>query len=106
MLGDRRDNPQLRLGLSSGEINIAYPQTVEGKVVLFVWLDSFPQVKWVTTSHDIGHLVLKLQGFHGMRYLPKRNTVMEIWLNSLAHHPPLFDLQRSLGHDPQEMIDS
>ena len=26
-------------------------------------------------------------------------------LNSLAHHPPLFTLQRSLGHEPQDMID-
>ena len=39
-------------------------------------------------------------------YKPKPHGNIEILLNSFAHHPPLYALQRSLGHEPQTEIDS
>jgi hypothetical protein len=75
---------------------------IEGKVVLSLWLDSLSNVNPILVTHEIGHWVLKLQGFQGFIYQPKKHSDIEILLNSMAHHPPLYALQRSFGHEPQE----
>jgi hypothetical protein len=103
MIGNRRENPQL--SSFAGELYTAFPTVVEKKVVLSVWLDYLTNVNSMLVTHEIGHWVLKLQGFHGMIYQPKKHCDMEILLNSLVQHPPLYALQRSLGHEPQIEID-
>lgn len=106
MVGNRREHPQL--SSFSGELNTAFPVIVKGKVVLSLWLDSLSDVTLnpILVTHEIGHWVLKLQDFRGFIYQPQKHSDVEILLNSLAHHPPLYALQRSLGHEPQLEIDS
>lgn len=104
MVGNRREHQQL--GSFRGELNTAYPHVVEGKVVLALWLDSFSSVNPIVVTHEIGHWILKLQGFRAFMYQPQPHGNIEILLNSFAHHPPLYALQRSLGHEPQFEIDS
>jgi len=104
MVGDRREHPQL--GSFLGEMHTASPCIVENKVVLAVWLDTLTNVNSIILTHEIGHWVLKLQGFHGLIYRPDPHCNMEILLNSLVQHPPLYALQRSLEHEPQIEIDS
>jgi len=106
MYGNSEENPQFRS--PSAEINTAIPMTVEGKPVLCLWLNrvTLDRSNFVIVSHEIGHWVLKLQGFRGLICEPKKHCDDEILLNSLVHHPPLYALQRSLGHEPQIEIDS
>ena len=104
MVGNRREHQQL--GSFRGELNTAYPHVVEGKVVLALWLDSFSNVNPIVITHEIGHWVLKLQDVRGFIYQPQPHSNVEILLNSFAHHPLLYALQRSLGHEPQIEIDS
>ena len=104
MIGNRREHPHFKSFV--GELHAAYPMIVDGKVVLALWLDSLSNVTSIIVTHEIGHWVLKLQGFCGMIYKPKIHCDIEIALNTMAHHSPLYALQRSLGHEPQRMIDS
>lgn len=104
MIGNRREHHQL--SSFSGELYTAFPVIVEGKLVLSLWLDSLTNVNSIIVTHEIGHWVLKLQDFRGFIYKPQPHNDTEILLNSLAHHPPLYTLQRSLGHEPQLEIDS
>jgi hypothetical protein len=101
MYGNRRDNP--RLCLPDSEVNTALPMSIKGKVILCLWLDpvTLDRSNFVIVSHEIGHWVLKLQGFRGLICKSKKHCDDEILLNSLTHHPPLYALQRSLGHEPQ-----
>jgi len=73
--------------------------------VLVLWMDSFTNVKHIIVTHEIGHWVLHLWGFCALGYQPKRHSNIEIFLNSMAHHVPLYALQRSFGHEPQTEID-
>jgi hypothetical protein len=106
MYGNSEDNP--RLHSHSGEVNTAVPMSVEGRVVLCLWLNpvTLDRSNFVIVTHEIGHWVLKLQGFRGLICKTKKHCHDEILLNSLVHHPPLYTLQRSLGHEPQIEIDS
>ncbi len=102
--GNRRDRQWL--SYFRGEFNTAYPHIVEGKVVLVLWLESLKNVKPIVITHEIGHWVLRLQGMRSYQYTPRPLSDIEIRLNSFAHHPHLYELQRSLEHEPQDEIDS
>ena len=104
MIGDRKKHRQL--SSFSGELYAVFPQVIGEKVVIVLWLDSLSNVKPIIVTHEIGHWVLKLQGFCTFHYQADRHNNVEIMLNSMAHHPALYDLQRSLGHEPQVEIDS
>jgi len=52
-----------RLSSSRHEVNTAFPAGYKGKVVLSVWVESFPDLKPILISHEVGHWVLNLQGF-------------------------------------------
>ena len=104
MIGNRREHPQLRS--FQGELHTAAPHIVEGKPVLVLWVDSTNRVSPLIITHELGHWILKLQGFHSLIYQPDKHCNEEILLNSMAHHPPLYNLQRSVGHDPLQEINS
>jgi hypothetical protein len=104
MASSRKERQQLRS--FRGELNTAYPQIVEGRVVLALLLDSLKNVKAIVITHEIGHWVLTLQGMLTYQYTPRPHGDTEILLNSFAQHPHLYELQRSLGHEPQAEIDS
>jgi len=104
MVGNRREHKQL--GSFRGELNTAYPSVHDGKPILVLWMDSFSNVKPLIIAHELGHWVLNLQGFHSFNYRPSKNSNIEILLNSMASHVPLYALQRSLGHKPDDEIDS
>jgi len=100
----RKDFPQFKD--FSGEFHTATPMTFEGKPFLVLIFDDLSKpIEDVLITHELGHWVLFLQGFAPFRYTPNRNCNNEILLNSMAHHPPLYDLQRTLGHEPQKEID-
>lgn len=102
MVGDRHEHPRLKQ--FDGELNTAFPTIVEGRVALALWLDSLKDVNLIVVTHEIGHWVLKLQGFPAMIYPPDRHSNTEILLNSLIQHPPLYTLQKSIGHNPQAEV--
>ena len=104
MFGNRKEHPQT--SSFSGELNFSFPHIIERKVVLVLWLDSPSDVKQIIVTHEIGHCILKLRGFKGFRRRCQKHSNIEVMLNSMAHHPPLYVLQRSIGHEPQAEIDS
>jgi hypothetical protein len=104
MVGHRKEHQQLRD--FSGELNTAWPDTIDGRVVLVLWLDSLTNANQVIVTHELGHWILKLQGFRGFIHTRQKRSNIEILLNSMAHHPPLYHLQRSVGHEPQDEINS
>lgn len=104
MIGDRKDNSELKH--IPGEINSAYPGVFEGKVVLPIWLENIKSFDPLLITHEIGHWVLMIKGFKGLVNKYNRQTGIDINMNSLAQHPPLYKLQRDFGHDPQKMIDT
>ena len=107
IFGNRKEqtlHPQLRS--FPGEINTALPEIYKGKVKLVVWLESLSDVKYIIITHEIGHWILKLRGFQPFMVRGRENSDIEIFLNSMAEHPPLYALQRSIGHEPQAEIDS
>lgn len=107
ILGNRKEHPHNPLLRSyPGKLNTALPETFKGKVRLFVWLESLSDIKYIIVTHEIGHWILKLRGFQPVMVRGRENSEIEILLNSMAEHPPLYALQRSIGHEPQAEIDS
>ncbi len=104
MMGDRKDNPELKH--IPGELNSAYPAVFDGKVVLPIWLEKPKYFDPLIITHEIGHWILMIKGFKGLVNKYNRQTGIDINMNSLAHHLPLYKLQRELGHDPQKLIDT
>lgn len=104
MIGNRKEHKQLKD--FPGEVYTAYPHNVEGRMVLCLWLDRMTNVNSILVTHELGHWVIKLQGFKGLIFKPDVHCDQEIYLNSLCSHPPLYALQRKLGHEPQIEIDS
>ncbi len=104
MVADRKEHHQL--GSFKGELYTSYPHIIEGKLRLVLWLDSLDNVNPIIITHELGHRVLDLQGYKGLLDTINRHSDTEIMLNSLSDHPPLYVLQRSLGHEPQSEIDS
>ncbi len=104
MMGDRKDNPELKH--IQGELNSAYPVVFGGKVVLPIWLENPKSFDPLIITHEIGHWILMIKGFKGLVNKYNRQTGIDINMNSLAHHIPLYKLQRELGHDPQKLIDT
>ena len=100
---NRLNNSALRS--MSGKINTALPEKYRGQVVLELWLDIFPKPNVLILTHEIGHWVLKLQGYRNLFCSP-RDAMTEMRVNDVAMHVPLYDLQRSIGHNPQDEIDS
>ncbi|BAS31233.1 hypothetical protein [Dehalococcoides mccartyi] len=103
IMADRRQNPQLRD--EPGEINSASPFEIGNKLYLVLWFDSVDPIKPLLVSHELGHYVLALRGNKFLVDPGRTYGEIVINLNSLVQHPPLFALQRSIGHEPQEMID-
>jgi hypothetical protein len=105
-VGDRRSFPFHGISTVQGEMNTAIPQSSQGNVYLALLLDSVKKVDLIVASHEIGHWVLHLQGIRLPANYDARNGPIEVLLGSLASHPSVYVLQRSLGHDPQKTIDS
>ena len=104
MIGDRKDNSELKH--IPGEINSAYPVIIDGTVVLPIWLENPKSFDPLLITHEIGHWILMIKGFKGLVNKYNRQSGIDINMNSLAQHPPLYKLQRDEGHDPQKMIDA
>lgn len=103
LLGNRHDHKQLKE--FKGELNTAFPGHVKGKNVIVIWLEQLKAVDFVMITHELGHFVLHLSNFDTYTYKKTEQSNIEILLNSMAHHPALYNLQRSLGHKPQYIID-
>jgi hypothetical protein len=103
VVDNRRNNPQF--SSFDGELNVAIPAGYQGRVVLSVWLDSFPNYNPLMLTHEVGHWILHLQGFRGFIRQPRDGKVEGLF-NDVASHLPLYAFQKSIGHDPQTEIDS
>ncbi len=102
---NRRELPET--AACSGEVNVALPRKRDdGSIIMVVALEikdgQFDEVVW---THELGHRILDLQGFPSMRDETHPLSIIEIFLNSLAQHRPLYSLQRNAGLDPQKEID-
>ena len=98
------------------EFNQVDPITFEGKVMLCLHLESLTDnsisleslslADNILISHEIGHGVLLLQDF--TRCIDSHEIYddvdLDFILNTMAHHPPLYALQMSFGHEPQSEI--
>lgn len=103
-LANRREHPLLKD--TKGELNTAIPINGNGKKILMILLDNLQPAKFLLITHEIGHCILKFNGFYPSVYKPHPNSNIQILLNSLSEHVPLYKLQKELGHNPQEEIDS
>ena len=103
MAGNRRNNKVFQS--IQGQLNTAVPEKYRGQLVLILWLDVFPNPNMIILTHEIGHWVLKLQGYRNLFCNP-RDVMREMLVNDVAMHVPLYNLQRSIGHEPQDEIDS
>ncbi len=103
IMADRRHNPQLRD--IPGIINSASPHVFDAKMHLTLWLESVYPLEPILVTHELGHWILVLRGYKMLVDPGRTFGDIVVNLNSLEHHPPLFTLQRSLGHEPQDMID-
>jgi len=103
IMADRRQNKQLRH--IPGELSSASPAVFDSKLYLVLWLDSVYPLQPLIVTHELGHWILVLRGYKMLVDPARTYGDIVVNLNSMAHHPPLFSLQRSLGHEPQEMID-
>ncbi len=104
LIADRHDINQLKS--FKGELNTARPKKINGDYKLIVYMDSLQNVTPVIFSHELGHWIIKFKGFKGVIFKDATHSNAEILLNSLTHHKPVYVLQKSLGIDPQEEIDS
>ncbi len=104
MIGDRKDNPELKY--VPGDINAAYPGIYDGRVVLPIWLENPKSFDPIIITHEIGHWILMITGFKGLVNKYGKQSGIDINMNSLAQHTPLYKLQREFGHDPQKVIDA
>ena len=102
LVGDSKENPRLKA--FHGSVNMAYPHEIDNKMVLILWINPIENNLLIT--HELGHWVLKLKGFQGLINRSEKHNNHEILLNSLAHHVPLYDLQRQCGHEPLDEIDA
>jgi hypothetical protein len=103
-LADRHEHPNLKH--FKGTINTALPRKIDNKLTLVVYLDSVDPPNWLILTHEVGHWILKLKGFKSVRFENGRHSNLEILFNSFIHHTPLYKIQKELGIDPQEEIDS
>ncbi len=103
IMADRRQNPQLHN--IPGEMNSASPAVFDNKLYLVLWFDSVYPLQPLLVTHEFGHWILVLRGYKMLVDSARTYGDIVVNLNSMAHHPPLFTLQRSLGHEPQGMID-
>ncbi|KYC52835.1 MAG: hypothetical protein AMQ74_00596 [Candidatus Methanofastidiosum methylothiophilum] len=104
ILCDRKDNPELKF--VQGELNTAYPGFFDGKIVLSIWLEHPKSFDPIIITHEIGHWILMVTGFKGLVNKYGKQSEIDINMNSLAQHSPLYTLQRKFGHDPQKLIDT
>jgi hypothetical protein len=105
MVANRREYHFFGIDTVRGEDNTATPQVWKGNVVLMLLLDSVKKLDLIIVTHELGHWVLKMQGLKSISDRNDPNSHTECLLNSLASHSALYVLQRSLGHEPQKVID-
>lgn len=98
---NRREHPKYRN--FDNHINFAMPEVINGEIKLIVYLETINPLDYQLLTHEIGHWILNLRGFKTIRI--KEDPFIGSLINSLAHHRPLYELQRSLKIDPQASID-
>lgn len=103
VVGNRKEHPHLKK--SKDEVNTGWPiKHNSGKVYLALWMEKTINPNYILISHEIGHWILKLQGFHAWKRKDQNNNNIQVLLSSLSSHIPLYNLQRSIGQDPQKEI--
>ena len=103
-IADRKENPRFKD--FDSPFSTATPQELENKLCLVLWLESMEPLDYLLITHELGHFVLALRGFKCLVDSYSPSGEIGGMLNSFAQHPPLFALQRTLGHEPQKMIDA
>lgn len=104
MLADRHECREFKN--FKGELNTALPMNVDGKLRLIVYVESISSVTPIILTHELGHWIVKFQGFEGVIFRDAKHSNNEIMLNSLSHHRAIYSLQITYGIDPQAEIDA
>ena len=100
------DDVRKHIVASPGELNIAVPANADGRLVLMVALEMKRGFDVVVWGHELAHWILRLQGFFDIRNeADRRNSPIEVMLNSMGQHRGVYQLQRDCGREPQAMID-
>lgn len=89
-----------------GELNLQVPMVVSGTPMMVLLFEATSSVEDILLTHELGHAVLKLQGFKSIRKTGQPHIDEEIFFNSMCQNPALYVLQRSIGHDPQHQTDA
>lgn len=103
-IANRQEHDQLKH--VKGELNTGYIHNINGKTMLVIYVNSTKNVQDIIVSHEIGHWALKLQGYKAMKNKDTEHSFVEVLLNSMCHHIPLYKLQREQRADPQPEIDN
>ena len=75
----------------TGELNTAIPLIHQGKAILLLLIDDpSSHVEDVIITHEIGHWILKLQGFRTFINRRTRHGTMERMLNTYAQQQSLY----------------
>lgn len=98
---DRREHPKFKD--FDGLLNTALPEVINEEIKLIVYLETINPIDYQLMTHEIGHWILNLRGFRTIRI--KEDSFIGSLINSLAQHRALYELQRSLSIDSQELID-
>ena len=102
MVANRKEHKQL--SAFNGELYTAMPHILEGGLKLVVYVNDTKDVPFIFLSHEICHWIAKLKGFKGLINRANPHSNIEIILNSLLHHPEVYEIQKACGHDPREAI--
>jgi len=91
-----------------GDLYTAFPTNtfIKDNVVLVVVVNTFENLNQLLVSHEIGHWVLKMQGFVGFSYNSDTRNNQSIFFNSMLQHPAIYQLQTSFGHKPISEINN
>ena len=105
LLANRRKHAQLKD--FPDELNTSYPIVKDRQVKLVLFLEILDLIEKIKVTHELGHNVLKLQGFKNLMYNREGVSHIETALNDLAHHRPLYHLQKRVGvsAEIQEYLD-
>ena len=89
-----------------GELNTGYPQRFEfGPAFVLLLQPHDGKFAEIDMAHELGHGILKLQGFVHVIEESDRTSDIGVLLSSLATHVPLYELMRTFGFDSQGEID-
>lgn len=86
------------------EFNTAFLTIHDERVILTVVLNDLSKPKPAVLSHEVGHWILKLKGYKGVRKEEDPHGLIVAHINNLFTHRPVWKLVKEMGIDPNQEI--